>query len=137
VTYEGFAAAWPSRDDEAGFAAKMNGMPKYVVSRTLERADWQNSTILSGDPVDEVRRLRGRPGGNILVAGSNTLVHALLAADLVDELRLMVFPTILGAGKQLFPHGPPRSFEVVEAFRAGQTAVVTLHRLEAEAPEAA
>ena len=105
VTYEGFAAAWPRMEDEAGFAEKMNTMPKYVVSSTLERADWQNTTILSGDPADSVARLKEEVDGVILIAGSATLVKALVEADLVDELRLMVFPVLLGEGKRLFPEG--------------------------------
>jgi len=105
VTYEGFAAAWPKMDDEAGFAAKMNGMPKYVVSSTLERAEWENSTILSGDPADSVATLKEKVDGVILVAGSATLVKSLIENDLVDELRLMVFPVLLGQGKRLFPDG--------------------------------
>jgi len=137
VTYEGFAAAWPEREDEAGFAAKMNGMPKYVVSKSLERADWANTTILSGDPVEEVAKLREAHAGNILIAGSATLVQTLIEHDLVDDLRLMVFPTVLGAGKRLFPAAGPKSFELVEAFPAGATTVMTLRRAEAEAPEAA
>jgi dihydrofolate reductase len=100
VTYEGFAAAWPSREGE--FADKFNGMPKYVVSSTLEKAEWNNSTVLEGDLVGEVSRLRERPGGNIVVHGSAQLVQTLLEHDLVDELRLMVFPVVLGSGKRLF-----------------------------------
>jgi dihydrofolate reductase len=105
VTYEGFAAAWPERDDEAGFAKKMNEMPKYVVSSTIERPEWQNTTVLSGDPLSAVAALREELDGVILVAGSATLVRALIENDLVDELRLMVFPVLLGAGKRLFPEG--------------------------------
>jgi len=105
VTYEGFAAAWPEREDEAGFATKMNEMPKYVVSSTLERADWQNTTILSGDPADSIPTLKEQVDGVILIAGSVTLVHSLIENDLVDELRLMVFPILLGQGKRLFPEG--------------------------------
>jgi dihydrofolate reductase len=105
VTYEGFAAAWPQMEDEAGFAEKMNGMPKYVVSSTLERADWQNTTILSGDPADSVATLKDEVDGVILVAGSATLAKTLIENDLVDELRLMVFPVLLGQGKRLFPEG--------------------------------
>jgi dihydrofolate reductase len=105
VTYEGFAAAWPQMEDEAGFAAKMNGMPKYVVSSTIERADWQNTTVLSGDLADSVATLKEKVDGVILVAGSATLVKALIEANLVDELRLMVFPVLLGQGKRLFPEG--------------------------------
>jgi dihydrofolate reductase len=102
VTYEGFAAAWPEREDPGGFAAKMNAMPKYVVSSTLREASWENSTILSGDLADEVARLHREIDGVILVAGSAQLVQGLLERDLVDELRLMVFPVLLGEGKRLF-----------------------------------
>jgi dihydrofolate reductase len=105
VTYEGFAAAWPEREDEAGFAKRMNEMPKYVVSSTIERPEWQNTTVLSGDPIAAVAALREELDGIVLVAGSVTLAQALLENDLVDELRLMVFPVLLGAGKRLFPEG--------------------------------
>ena len=129
VTYEGFAQAWPDRDDEAGFAARMNGMPKYVVSSTLEKADWQNSTILSGDPVAEVAGLRQKLDGNILVAGSTSLVHALHDAGLVDEYRLMIYPTVLGSGKRLFRDGAiTAAYEPVEVRQSGQVALVTLRQ---------
>jgi dihydrofolate reductase len=101
-TYEGFAAAWPKMTDEAGFAEKMNTMPKYVVSSTLEQADWENSTVLSGDFAEEIVKLKQEVDGVILVAGSAQLVQGLVEHDLVDELRLMVFPVVLGSGKRLF-----------------------------------
>jgi len=130
VTYEGFAAAWPSITDEQGFAEKMNGMPKYVVSATLERADWQNSTILPGDPVAEATALRGRLAGNILVAGSTSLVHTLHDAGLVDEYRLMIYPTVLGSGKRLFRDGAGAAgYEAVEVRPAGAVALMTLRPL--------
>jgi dihydrofolate reductase len=100
VTYEGFASAWPSRDGE--FADKFNGMPKYVVSSTLEDPEWNNTTVLRGDVVEEVSKLRRGTEGNIVVHGSASLVQALLDSDLVDELRLMVFPVVLGSGRRLF-----------------------------------
>jgi dihydrofolate reductase len=103
VTYEGFAAAWPSMEDEVGFAEKMNTMPKYVYSTTLESADWQNSTLLSGDFAADIAAAKDEVDGVILVAGSARLVQGLIAADLLDELRLMVFPVLLGGGKRLFP----------------------------------
>jgi dihydrofolate reductase len=102
VTYEGFAKAWPSITDEAGFAEKMNTMPKYVVSSTLTDPEWQNTTVLSGDVAEEVSKLKQEVDGNILVAGSAQLVQGLLEHDLVDELRLMVYPVVLGSGKSLF-----------------------------------
>jgi dihydrofolate reductase len=101
-TYEGFAAAWPSRTDEVGFADKFNSMPKYIVSSTLENPEWNNTTVLKGDPVEEVSKLRQRPGGDIVVHGSAQLVQTLLEHDLVDELRLMIYPVVLGTGKRLF-----------------------------------
>src|SRR6266550_141349 len=100
VTYEGFAAAWPSRDDE--FANKFNTMPKYVVSSTLDKPDWNNSTVLSGDVAEEVTKLKQQQDGVIVVHGSAQLVQALIEHDLVDELPLMVFPVVLGSGKRLF-----------------------------------
>ncbi len=102
VTYEGFAAAWPSRTDEAGFADKFNSMPKYVVSSTLEDPEWNNSTVLKGDVAEEVAKLKTEHDGDIVVHGSPQLVQTLLEHDLVDELRLMVFPVVLGSGKRLF-----------------------------------
>jgi dihydrofolate reductase len=100
VTYEGFAEAWPSREGE--FADKFNSMPKYVVSSTLGAPEWNNSTVLTGDLADEVAKLRDRHDGDIVVHGSAQLVQGLLEHDLVDELRLMVFPVVLGSGKRLF-----------------------------------
>jgi dihydrofolate reductase len=99
-TYEGFAEAWPQRDGE--FADKFNDMPKYVVSRTLTEPEWNNSTVLAGDVDEAVAEVRGKHDGDIVVHGSAQLVQSLLERDLVDELRLMVFPVVLGSGKRLF-----------------------------------
>ena len=106
VTYEGFAEAWPSR--EGPFAEKINKGRKVLVSTTLTDPTWENTTVISENVVDELKKLREETDGNILVAGSNTLVATLLENDMVDELRLMVFPTILGRGKRLFPDGIDR-----------------------------
>jgi len=100
VTYEGFAAAWPSREGE--FADKFNTMPKYVVSSTLNDPEWNNSTVLKGDVAKEVATLRNEQEGDIVVHGSARLVQTLIEHDLVDEFRLMVFPVVLGSGKRLF-----------------------------------
>ena len=100
VTYEGFAKAWPTR--EGDFADKFNSMPKYVVSSTLEDPEWTNTTVLEGNLVDEVAKVKKQHEGDIVVHGSMQLVEALLENDLVDELRLMVFPVVLGSGKRLF-----------------------------------
>ena len=99
-TYQGFADAWPSREGE--FADKFNTMQKYVVSSTLTDPEWTNSTVLDGDLAEEVSKLKQGSDGDIVVHGSAQLVQALLEYDLVDELRLMVFPVVLGSGKRLF-----------------------------------
>ena len=100
VTYEGFAEAWPSREGE--FADKFNEMPKYVVSSTVDGSEWNNSTVLGGDTVQEVTKLKQKLDGDIYVHGSCQLAQTLIEHDLVDELHLMVFPVILGTGKRLF-----------------------------------
>ena len=115
-TWQLFSKIWPDRDDE--FSAKMNAMPKLVVSRSLERAtEWQNSTVLEGDVVAAVReRKRAR---DIMVTGSASVVRTLMAHDLVDEYRLIVFPIVLGAGTRLFPDGTPIDLNLVSAQTAG------------------
>jgi dihydrofolate reductase len=100
TTYEGFAAAWPSREGE--FADKFNEMPKYVVSSTLTDPKWTNTTVLTGGLEEEVARIKEEVEGDVVVHGSAQLAAALIEADLVDELRLMVFPVVLGTGKRLF-----------------------------------
>jgi class 3 adenylate cyclase/dihydrofolate reductase len=101
-TWQTWAAFWPTAGGDPDLAARMNRIPKYVVSNTLTRADWSNSTIISGDIPTAVRRLKEQPGGDLLVYGSPTLVDELLAHELIDEYRLLVFPVILGDGKHLF-----------------------------------
>ena len=102
VTYESFADAWPQRTDEAGFADKMNAMPKFVVSTTLVDPEWNNTTVISEDIAAAIAALKAEREGIVLVAGSRTLVHFLMDHDLVDEYRLMVFPVVLGSGRRLF-----------------------------------
>jgi dihydrofolate reductase len=121
-TYDSFAEAWPSRDGP--FADKINQGRKYVVSNTITDPTWQNTTVIAGDPVAGVSKLKQETDGTMLVAGSGTLVGALLAADLVDELRLMVFPTILGRGRRLFPDGIDRlKFRLAESRTVGPDGV--------------
>jgi dihydrofolate reductase len=128
-TYEGFAKAWPTMEGTGEFGEKMNAMPKFVVSSTLETAEWNNTTILRGDLATEVTALKERFDGDILVAGSATLVQGLVAAGVVDELRLMVFPVALGAGKRLFADGPDQhGFSLVEARQSGEVAILVLRR---------
>ena len=102
VTYEGLAAAWPTMKDEEGFAERMNGIPKYVVTSTLGTLEWSNSTRLDGDVGPSVGGLKDRVGGTILVNGSARLVHELGRLGLVDEYRLVVYPVVLGSGKRVF-----------------------------------
>ncbi len=115
ITYEGFAAAWPTMEDEAGFADRMNSMPKYVVSTTITDPDWENTTVISDNVPEEVAKLRDQFEGDILIAGSARLIQTLVENDLVDEWRLMVFPRILGEGKRLFDEGlPVRKLKLTE-----------------------
>jgi dihydrofolate reductase len=127
VTYEGFAAAWPSMTDEAGFADKMNGMPKYVVSSTLENPEWNNSTVVKGDVAEEIPKLKEHVDGDLVVGGSAQLVQGLAQHDLVDEYRLMVFPIVLGSGKRLFGDlADPSTLRLSEANPVGPDGIVVL-----------
>ncbi|HEY8480087.1 MAG TPA: dihydrofolate reductase family protein [Spirillospora sp.] len=127
VTYEGFASAWPQYEGE--LADKYNGMPKYVVSRTLKDPEWANTSVLSGDLAGEVARLRRDVDGEISVPGSIRLVQDLLVRDLVDEIRLMWFPVILGHGRRLWTDTPDRSdWTLAETTRYGEDVMVTVHR---------
>jgi dihydrofolate reductase len=125
VTYEGMASYWPTpaaEQDDPRVAAKMNTLPKLVVSRTLARADWANTRILRDDVAAELTRLKRQPGKDIAIFGSSDLVVSLLAMGLVDELRIMVHPVVLGAGRSLFRTAPERMhLHLVEArpFRSG------------------
>jgi dihydrofolate reductase len=123
VTYEGFAAAWPSVTDDVGFADRMNSMPKYVVSATLEKAEWNNSTVIG---IDDVARLRDSCQGIVLVAGSGALVRGLLGRKLVDEVRLMIFPVVLGSGQRLFDGAPLTRFTLAGSQPVGPDGVLVL-----------
>jgi dihydrofolate reductase len=128
-TYDGFAAAWPERTDDVGFADKMNSLPKYVVSSTLRNPTWNNTFVIVGDVPEAVAKLKDEIDGDILVAGSGQLVGTLVDHDLVDEFRLMVFPVVLGAGKPLFPPtSAAQPFTVVDSKPAGEVQLLTLHR---------
>jgi dihydrofolate reductase len=131
VTYEGFAEAWPSREGE--FADKLNSDPKYVVSTTLTDPTWQNTTVIGDNVSEQIAKLKEQTDGSILVAGSGTLVGTLLEADLVDELRLMVFPTVLGRGRRLFPDGIDRlKLKLAESRQVGPDGVQVQVYLRAE-----
>jgi dihydrofolate reductase len=131
VTYEGFAAAWPSREGE--FADKFNAMPKYVVSSTLEQPEWNNSTVLKGDIAEEVAKLKQEQEGDIVVHGSARLVQTLLEDDLVDEVRLMVFPVVLGAGKRLFGDtSDKKPLRLVDSKMVGDGVAILVYELTGE-----
>jgi dihydrofolate reductase len=130
VTYEGFAAAWPAMEETTGeFGKKMNNMPKVVVSTTLTEASWRNSTIISGDVVNQVRKLKESVDGDILVAGSGKLADFLRVHELVDEYRLMVYPIVLGQGKRLFsdPAAVTR-FDLVDTRPCGAGVLLMIYR---------
>jgi dihydrofolate reductase len=132
VTYEGFAEAWPSREGE--FAEKFNTMPKYVVSSTLKQADWNNSTVLDGDVVDAVAKLKAGTEGEIVVHGSVQLAQTLLEHDLVDKLRLMLFPVVLGQGKRLFGEtSDKKTLELAESRTVGDGVVILIYRRKEQA----
>ncbi len=125
VTYQGFAAAWPSQTDEMGFADRMNTLPKYVVSTTLDKAEWTNSHVIRGNIVDEVSALKQQSGQDILIGGSAMLVQTLMRHGLIDEYRLLVYPIVLGSGKRLFPEGRPLPLRLIDTqtFSSGVVAL--------------
>jgi len=126
VTYKEFAKAWPYMTDDTGFALRMNNIPKYVVSSTLHTLEWNNSTLLSWNIVQEVTKLKGQPGGDVLVEGSAELVNFLMLHNLVDEYRLMVHPVVVGAGKRLFNGGHSTTKLTLVETRAFASGVVVL-----------
>jgi dihydrofolate reductase len=132
-TYEFLAARWPSRTGE--FADRFNDMPKYVVSSTLKDPDWNNTTVLSGEVVQEVSKLKEELDGEIVVAGSIRLVRTLVENDLVDELRLMIYPVVLGAGERLFAEsGGQRPLRLVETRTVDDLAYLTYEVVRSPQP---
>ena len=125
VTYEGFADAWPKRSGDP-FSEKFNSMPKYVVSSTLENPDWNNSTVIGGNLSEEVAKLKDEYDHDIAVHGSGQLSRALLDEGLVDEVRLMVFPVVLGEGKRFFNGVDMRAFELADSKTVGPDGVIVL-----------
>lgn len=128
ITYEGFAAAWPTMEGTGTFGEKMNGMPKYVASRTLERTTW-NASLIKGDVAQAVRGLKEPDGGDLLIGGSGQLIDYLSGHDLIDEYRLMIHPIVLGTGeKRLFRHAPRRTLELVDSVSFPTGVVVLTYR---------
>ncbi|QTN00307.1 dihydrofolate reductase [Sediminibacillus dalangtanensis] len=122
VTYQGFAAAWPAMTDDTGFAERMNNVPKYVVSTTLEEVEWNNSRLIKGNLAEEISKLKQEPGQDITVHGSGQLVNSLMQYDLIDEYRLMIHPVVVGGGKRLFKensHAKNLSLVETHTFKSG------------------
>ena len=124
VTYQGFAAAWPQSKDQG--AEYFNGVRKYVVSTTLDKAEWNNSMVIKGNLAAEVNKLKQQDGKDIIVHGSATLVHSLMERDLVDRYRLLVYPVVIGKGKRLFKEGATAALKLVDArpTSSGVTALI-------------
>jgi len=137
VTYEGFAAAWPGRKDEEGFADRFNSMPKYVASKTLKKPEWNNSHLVKGDLAAEVSKLKQQPGHDIVIHGSPTLIRSLLPHDLIDEYRLLVYPIVLGRGKRLFDEESQAKLKLVESETFSKGVVKLVYRRDDAAKAAA
>lgn len=136
VTYDGFAEAWPDRTDEAGYADRINSMPKYVVSTTLREGAWNNTTIVSGDIVAAIQALREQDGGDILVFGSGELVRTLVAHDLVDSYRIQLYPLVLGKGQKLFTGEAGAKLTLVETRPLDSGVVILVYEPDRSEPEA-
>ena len=126
VTYEGFAAVWPQRTDAASGGLYFNSTRKYVVSTTLDKADWHNSVLIKDHIIEEITKLKQESGPDIVVHGSATLVQTLLTHNLVDRMRLLVYPSILGHGKRLFAEGATQTLKLIEtrSFSSGVVALI-------------
>jgi dihydrofolate reductase len=131
TTYQGFAPVWPTIDDPAGFARKLNAMRKYVASNTIQDATWTNTSVLSGDVIGAVRGLKAEGGGDIVIYGSAGLVHSLLPHRLVDKVHILTYPTVLGRGTRLFPAGYTSVFELADVKRLGSGIVHSEYLLKA------
>jgi dihydrofolate reductase len=129
VTYQGFAAAWPTMEGTGDFGERMNSMPKYVATRTLDTAEW-NATLIKGDVADAVAELKQQPGQNLLIYGSADLVNTLMEHDLIDEYRLMLHPVVVGSGKRLFNDGhDTKKFRLVEMEQTGTGVLILTYAL--------
>jgi dihydrofolate reductase len=134
VTYEGFAAAWPNMLEQTGdFGVRMNDYPKYVVSTTLQKADWKNSTLLSTNIAEEIRKLKQQEGKDILIGGSATLVNSLAPHDIIDEYKLLVFPIVLGSGKRVFNDKLPTNLKLVDSKTFSSGVVALTYQLDKKA----
>ncbi len=133
-TYEGFAAAWPTMPGTGEFGEKMNSMPKYVVSSTLDKVEWAGSKLITGNVFDEVRKLKKAPGQDLLLSGSAQLFNALAQENLIDLYRFMLHPIILGKGKGLFADGVDRRVLTLTESKAFAAGIVILEYVPAKTP---
>jgi dihydrofolate reductase len=138
VTYEGFAKAWPTMTGAGVFGERMNSLPKYVVSTTLQNPEWNNSHVIDANVVEEISKLKQEPGQDILLAGSGVLLHTLMENDLVDEYRLMLHPIVLGSGKRLFQNeNQTKTLKLVETKPFSSGIVVLTYQPAAKPGETA
>ena len=128
VTYEGFAAAWPGQKDPDGFADRFNSMPKYVASKTLKKLEWNNSHLIKGELAAEVSKLKQKPGEDIVIHGSPTLIRSLLPHNLIDEYRLLVYPLVRGQGKRLFDEASQANLKLAESQTFSKGVVKLVYR---------
>jgi dihydrofolate reductase len=133
VTYQGFAAAWPSITEEQGYADRMNSLPKSVVSTTLETVEWNNSRLIRANVAEQVSRLKQHPGQDILVFGSPTLVQSLIPHNLIDQYHLLVYPVVLGSGKRLFGDGSNTALKLADTKTFGSGVVALIYQPERKA----
>ncbi|WP_223805993.1 dihydrofolate reductase family protein [Ornithinibacillus gellani] len=127
VTYEGFAQAWPSMTDDDGFAERMNSIKKYVISETLEDTKWNNSTLVKGNVIEQIAKLKQDAGQNMVIHGSAELINTLLPHQLIDEIRLMIFPIVQGCGKRLFKETTGTNHLKLLESKTFETGVMVLH----------
>jgi len=132
ISYEGFAAAWPNMEGTGDFGERMNSMPKYVASRTLDAGEW-NAEIMQGEVADAVATLKAEPGGDLLMYGSGDLVDELTRHRLIDEYRMMVHPVVVGSGKRIFSSGAAATLSLVETVTTGTGVVVATYTLAGDA----
>lgn len=128
VTYEGFAQAWPGRKDEDGYADRINGMQKYLVSTTAEQGEWGPTQIIREDVAEQIRRLKEQDGQDILIFGSGKLINSLVPHGVIDEYRLLVYPVVLGSGQRLFAEGSAADLQLVESWESGTGAMALIYR---------
>ena len=126
VTYEGFAQAWPGQTDEQGYADRMNTLPKYVITMTMDKGEWNNSHLIKANVVEEFAKLKQQDGQNILIFGSGKLIETLIKHDLVDQYNLLLYPIVLGSGQRLFEDGTNTKLKLAatKTFNSGVVALI-------------